>query len=140
MSNSSTAHRLTVAALGARLHLVPLHGGDAPAVADELARQLRAEVGREELRGLDLLHEHERLRLGARARLVVAREGEEDDEAEQDGEARREDAEHAGRAVAVREVAALGRAAADEQHRGDRDARHGRDDEEPEEEVHDARA
>ena len=53
----------------------------------------------------------------------MAGEGEEDDKPEQHREAGGEHAEEAGRAVAVVEVAALGRAAADEQHRRDRHAR-----------------
>ena len=61
-----------------------------------------------------------RLVLGAGARGVVALEGEEDDEPEHHGEPGRDHAEHAGCAVAVLEVAALGRRPADEQHRADR--------------------
>ena len=72
---------------------------------------------REELGRLELLPDDLSLGLGAGARGVVALEGEEDDEPEHDRESRRDHAEHAGCAVAVLEVAAGGRAPADEQHR-----------------------
>jgi hypothetical protein len=61
--------------------------------------------------------------------LVIAAEGEEDDQAEQNGEARRDDAEDTRGAVAIGEIAALGRTPADEQNRPDRDAGRGQDDE-----------
>ena len=48
----------------------------------------------------------------------------------------RQDAEHARRPVAVLEVAALGRAAADQQHRGHGDRRHDDHDDRAEEDVH----
>ena len=109
---------------------------DRAPVADQLAGQLAADGGREELRGLHLLRDHERLGLGPAARLVVAREREEDDEPEQDGEAGREDPEDTRGAVTVGEVAPLGRAAAHEQHRRDRDGGHAGGDQEAPENVH----
>jgi hypothetical protein len=67
---------------------------------------------REELRVLDLLHDDQRLLLGAASRLVVTVEREEDDEPEQNREPGREHTEDPGRAVAVLKEAAGGRAAA----------------------------
>jgi hypothetical protein len=72
------------------------------------------------LRGLELLRHDRRLVLGAGARGVVALEREEDDEAEHHGEPGRDHTKHSGRAVAVLEVAALGRRPAHEQHHADR--------------------
>ena len=69
---------------------------------------------REELRVLDLLHEDQGFLLGSGARLVVAREGEKDDEAEQHREPGREHSEDACRAIAVLEVAAFGSSTAHE--------------------------
>ena len=83
---------------------------DVARVTDERIRQRLAGGGGEELCRLELLGHDRRLVLGARARGVVALEGEEDDEPEHHGEPGRDHAEHAGRAVAVLEVAALGRA------------------------------
>jgi hypothetical protein len=118
---------LDAIAESARSHLLPLVVHDGAPVADELAGQLARGVGRQELRRLDLLDDHEGLRLSAGPGLVVAREGEEDDEAEQDRESRGEDAEDAGRAIAVGETAALGGRAPHEQHgrHGDRRRRDG---------------
>ena len=115
------APRVDLVAERAGLHPVPLRAGDGAGVADELARQLRLGRLRQELRGLELLRHDERLGLGALARLVVAREGEEHDEAEEHGEAGRQHAEHAGGPVAVGEEPLLGRPAAHEEHRGDTD-------------------
>src|SRR6185503_916132 len=67
-----------------------------------------------------------------------ALEGEEDDEPEQDGKARSEHAEDAGRTIAVLEVAAVGRPTADEQHGGDGNRGHHGDDQRRPEEVHPA--
>ena len=94
---------------------------DRPAVADELARELTVDRATEELSGLDLLDEHERFRLRPRSRLVVALEGEEDDETEQHRESGRQHAEDSRGPVAVGEAAALGSAPPHEQHRGDRE-------------------
>ena len=77
------------------LHLRPLDLDDRAAVADELTGKPVPRVGREELRGLELLRHEHRLRLGSRARLVVAREDEEDDEPGEDGEAGRKHPEDA---------------------------------------------
>ena len=74
--------------------------------------------------------------LGAGARRVVAREREEHHEAEQDREPGGEHAEYAGRAVAVVEVAAVGRTTAHEQHQGDSRGRTDDDDEDREQEAH----
>src|SRR6185503_11837635 len=82
------------------------------------------------------LDEDECFRLGARARLVVAREHQEDDESEQHRESRGQDAEHAGRTISVCEVAALRRPPAHEEHRRDRDCCHGSDDEGSDGDVH----
>ena len=130
------APRVDRVALRPGLHPVPLVDHHGPAVADQLSRELGSDSGGEELRGLDLLRDDEGLRLGAGARLVVAREGEEDDEPEQYGEPGRQDAEDAGRAVPVREVASLGRPPADEQHHSDRERRDSGGDEEAPEDVH----
>jgi hypothetical protein len=66
-------------------------------------------VGDMNLGRLELLADDERLGVGSCERLVVGREREKDDETGEDCETRREHAEDAGRAVAVREEAALGR-------------------------------
>jgi hypothetical protein len=93
---------------------------DCARVADEAACQRGVDRRRQQLRGLELLYDGERLSFRASARLVVSREGQEDDEAGKDREGAREHAEHPGRAVAVLEVAAVWRPAPDEQHRRDR--------------------
>ena len=108
------APRVDRAARAAGLHLGPLPVDDVAAVAEELAAEARADALREELRRLELLDDGQRLSLAAGPRLVVAREGQEHDEAGEDREPGREHAEDARRAVAVREVAPLRRAAADE--------------------------
>ena len=77
-----------------RHHLRPLLVHDRARVADQLARQPVAHRGWEQLRGLELLDHGDRLGLRAAARLVVGREGEEDDEAGEDREAAGEHAEH----------------------------------------------
>ena len=118
------APRVVAVAERARLHLRPLLVHDRARVADELAREAVALGDGHELGRLELLRDDVRLVDGAAARGVEALEGEEDDEAEEHGEAGREDAEHPGRAIAVLEVAPLGRAPADEQHRGDGDDAH----------------
>ena len=82
------APRVDLVAQRAVLHPRPRLVDDVARVADELARQLVADPGRQELGRLDLLRERERLGLRARPRRVVARECEEDDEPEQDGESR----------------------------------------------------
>ena len=116
--------------------LRPLDVHDRAAVADQLARKASGYWRPEAFGRLDLLREHERLRLGAGARLVVAREREKDDEAEQHREAGREHAEHSGRAVAVAEATALRGAVPHEQHGADGHSRHGGDDERRPDDVH----
>ena len=118
------------------LHPWPLLVDDVPAVAFELAAQSGARARRKELRRLVLLHDRERLGLGAAPRLVVAREGEEDDEPREDREPGREDAEHPGRAVAVGEVAPLRRPPPDEEDRADGDRNGGDEDEDAHGERH----
>ena len=102
---------------GERVPLGPRH---VARVADQLARELAGHVG-QELGRLDLLGHDRRLCLGAGTRLVVRRERQEDDEAEQDREAGGEHAEDARGSVTVGEVAALGRPSAHHQHRRHRD-------------------
>src|SRR5262245_3023113 len=94
---------------------------DVACVAPELTSESARRRWWEELRRLELLRDRDRLGVGTRQRLVVAREGEEDDEPGEDREARGEHAEHAGRAVSVREEAPLGRTSAHEQDCDDRD-------------------
>ena len=106
------------------------------AVADELAGEVARRRPSQELGGLDLLPHDQRLLLGARPRLVVALEGEEDDEPEQHREPGGEHAEDARGAVAVGEAAALGRAPAHEQHRRHREGGDRDDDERRPDEVH----
>ena len=120
----------------ARLHLRPFLMDDGTRVANELTRESTPDRRGHELRRLELLRNDLRLGDGAAARGVEALEREEDDEAEQHGEARREDAEDAGRAVAVLEVTALGSPAADDKHRGGRDDGDQHDDQRRPEEIH----
>ena len=130
------APRVQRVTLRALTRPVPLAVYDRAPVADELARQLSRDRLGQELGVLDLLDEDQRLLLGARPRLVIAREGEEDDEAQEHREARRQHAEDPRRAIAVGEVAALGRPAADEQQGGDRRPGGEGDDEKPPDDVH----
>ena len=110
-------------ACGTRLHERPFLTDDRPRVTDQLARELGRHVVGKKLRRLELLRNDDRLVLGARARDVVVREREEDDEAEQDGKAGGEHAEDACGAVAVVEVSTVRGATPQEQERGDRDGR-----------------
>ena len=121
---------------GTRLHLRPLLVDHRPRVADEFARKAGTRRDGEELGRLELLRDDLRLRLGAGSRGVEALERKEDDEPEQHGEPRREDAEDAGGAVPVLEVASRRGLASDEQHRRDRNGRDTDDDEACPEEVH----
>ena len=91
---------------------------------------------RHQLRRLVLLDHIGRLALRAAQGRVVGREGEVDDEAEQDGEARREHAEDPGRAVAVREEAPGRGEPAQQEEQTDRDDDGGEDDRKGEEQVH----
>ena len=109
---------------------------DRAGVADQLAGQLGGDRVGEQLRGLHLLGDHERLGLRSGPRLVVTREGEEDDEPEQHGEPGREDPEDTRGAVTVGEVAPLGCAPAHEQHHRDRACGHTRDDQNAVKQVH----
>ena len=101
-------------------HRRPLLVDHRARVADEITGEPRSHGDRQELCGLELLHHGPCLGLGAAARRVEALEREEDDEADQHREAGRKDAKDPGRAIAILEVAALGRTPADEQHRRDR--------------------
>ncbi len=107
-------------------------------VADELVGEPAPHPLGQELGGLELLCHDEGLGLGAAPGSVVALEGQEHDEPEQDREPRREHAEHPCGSVAVVEVAAVGRTASDEQEHADRDPRRGHDDEQCPDEVHSA--
>ena len=109
---------------------------DPAAVADELPSEPVPRAGRHELRGLELLSDHERLRLRAASSRVVALEREKDDESEQDCEAGCEHAEHAGCAVTVLKAAPLGRSTANEEHRSDGERGHTADDEDGDREIH----
>ncbi len=100
--------------LGTGAHPIPLAVGDRPPVADELPGEHAAGRGWKELGVLDLLDEDQRLLLGAASRLVVALEGEKDDEPEQHREPGRQHSENPGRAIPIREEAVLGRASAHE--------------------------
>ena len=116
--------------MGAVLHRGPLAVDDVAGVADEFGGELRPHGLVEELGGLVLLGDELGLGGCAGAGFVVAGEGEEDDEAEDDGEAGGEDAEDSCRAVAVVEVAAFGGIAAAKQEGGDRNRGDNDDDEE----------
>ena len=74
--------------------------------------------------------------LSTRTGVVVAGEGEEDEEPDEDREPGREHTEDARGAVPVVEVTAVRGATTNEQHRRDRDARGDDDHAEPDEEVH----
>ena len=118
------------------LHPRPLVVHDRACVADELSTQPVPDVGRKKLRRLELLHHRQRLGFSAGPRLVVAREREEDDETGEDRESRRQHAEDPGRTVTVREVAALGRSATNEQHRRNGDADGCDEDENAPDQIH----
>ena len=109
---------------------------DVAPVTDELSREPFTRAGGQELRRLELLNDEERFLLCAATRRVVALEGEEDDEAEHDREARREHAEDARGAVAVLEVASLRSTSPDEQHRADGHRGHAGHDQDRDREVH----
>ena len=114
----------------------PLLADHGPPVTDELAAEALAGGWRQELGGLELLAQRQRLGLRAAARLVVAGEGQKDDQAEEDGEPGGQHAEDAGGAVAVLEDAARRRSAPDEQERCDGDARDKRDDRDRQDDAH----
>ena len=122
--------------LGAGLHPRPLLADDRPSVADQLPAEPLAGGGRQELGRLELLDHGQGLGLGPRLGVVVAGEGEEHDEPEQEGEPGGEHPEHPGGAVAVAEVATLRGAPADQQHGGDGHRHRRRDDQPRQEEVH----
>ena len=84
---------------------------DRAPVGDELTGELGGDRLSEELCSLDLLREHQRRLLRPRSRLVVALEGEEDDEPEH-REACRQHAEDSRGSVAVGEAAARAHIAA----------------------------
>jgi hypothetical protein len=120
----------------AGFHAIPLHADDRSCVADELTREVGRDGRRKQLRRLDLLRDDEGLGLGTGSSRVVAREGEEHDEAEQHGEPGRQHAEHAGSAVTVVEVAAIGCGPPHPEHRPDRDPRGCHDDEDRQRQTH----
>jgi len=122
--------------LGAGLQPRPFLADDRPSVADQLPAEPRAGGGRQELGGLELLDHGQRFALGPRLGLVVAGEGEEDDEPEQEREPGGEHPEHPGGAVAVAEVATLRGAPADQQHGGDGQRHRHHDNQERQDEVH----
>ena len=109
---------------------------DRPGVAHQFAGELGADVGGEELGRLDLLDDGQRFGLGSRPCGVVALEAEEDEETQQDGEPRGEDPEDAGGAVAVGEVAAFRRPAANGEHGGDGNRRRRHHDQGGPDDVH----
>jgi hypothetical protein len=75
----------------------PLEVNHGASVADELAGELRRRGRRYQLSGLVHLDDVDGLAARAAPGRVVARESQEHDEPEKDGEPCREDAEHAGR-------------------------------------------
>jgi hypothetical protein len=91
---------------------------DGASVADQLAREPGAHVGRHQLGRLELLNEHKRFGFGAAPRVVVLRAHEEDDEPKEERESGRRHAEHPRRTVTVLEAAPLRCPPTDEQHRG----------------------
>ena len=119
-SKEPDAPRVESALVCALLHTGPFVERDVAAVADDVARETLFLARGQELRGLEELPRQERLGVGAALGLVVAREGEDDDQTEQDREARREHAEDARGPVTVGEVAAFRRASPHEQHHRDR--------------------
>jgi hypothetical protein len=98
----------------------PLEVNHGASVADELAGELRRRGRRYQLSGLVHLDDVDGLAARAAPGRVVARESQEDDEPEKDGEPRRQDAEHAGRPVAVGEEASLRRKPSQEEEEADR--------------------
>ena len=119
-----------------RLHRRPLEVHHRSRVALDLAREHGTGVRRHQLGGLEELDDRQRLGLGSRTRSVVLGEREEDHEAEQQRESRREDAEHAGRPVAVVEVPALGSATSHAEDRRDHPRARSEDDERSESPPH----
>ncbi len=89
-----------------------------------------------ELSRLELLHDEESLRLGPTPGLVVAREGQEDNQSKQDGEAGGEHAEDACRPVAVVEEAPVRSSASNEQQNRDCDSDGDPDDQDRPNEIH----
>ena len=92
-SGTSRTPRVDRVAEAAARQGVPLGAGHGPCVAGQLAGELLAASSGQELGRLDLLGHDRRLVLRARPRRVVGGERQEDDEAEQHGEAGGEDAE-----------------------------------------------
>ncbi len=123
-------------ARGAVLHPRPFLVHDRPRVTHELSAQAVAGLARKKLRRLELLHHCQRLGFTAGPRQVVARKREEDDEPREDRESRRQHTEDPGRAVTVREVAALGCSATNEQHRRDGDSDGCDEDESAPDQIH----
>ena len=140
LANSASAHGLMVSPPTCRLPSAATPGRRLTGRSRRSHRQAGAHRRRQELGGLELLDDGQRLRLAARPRLIVRREGQEDDEAREDREAAGQDAEHAGGAVAVGEVAALRRPPPDEEHRRDSRGVDGDDDDDGPQEAHGARA
>ena len=121
---------------GAGLHFWPLLVHDRARVAHELTRDALADRGGKELSGLELLDDDKGFALSPVARLIVGREGEEDDEAREDRIAGGQHSEDACGPVPVLKVAPFGCASTDEEHARDRDGGHGHGDEDRPDDVH----
>src|SRR3954453_12958 len=109
---------------------------DRARVADELVPEPLPYGRREELRGLELLRDRQRLRFAAVPGLVVARKRKEHDQSEQDREAGGQHTEDARGPVTIGEEAAVRSTASNEQQRRDRDADGERDDQAGPDEAH----
>ena len=119
----------------ARLHPRPLPSDDGACVAHDLPRRADRVSGSRNCAVSELLDDEESLRFGTGPGLIVRREREEDHEAGEDREPRREHAEDAGRPVTVREEA-FGGSTAHEENRRDRQRIGDEDDGDAEDETH----
>jgi hypothetical protein len=103
-------------------HGIPLGAGHGPCVANQLPAEFLSGAVGQELGCLELLRHDRRFGLGPRARVVVGREREKDDETQQHRETGGQHAEDPRGTVTVAEIAALRRSSTHDKHRRNRDS------------------